>query len=49
MKSMAEAFGQEATHAPQAMQEAASMARSAFEGGTGSVFASGALPVRTLT
>ena len=49
MKSAAEAFGQAATHAPQPMQAAASMARSAPVFGTRIAFASGALPVRTVT
>ncbi len=44
-KSMAEAFGQAATQAPQPMQAAASMARSAFSLGTGMALASGALPI----
>ena len=44
-KSMAEAFGQAATQAPQPMQAAASMARSAFSLGTGKALPSGARPV----
>ena len=46
VKSMAEAFGQAATQAPQPMQAAASMASSASGFGTGMALASGALPVR---
>ena len=49
VKSMAEAFGQAATQAPQPMQAAASMARSAASLGTGIALPSGALPVRTET
>ena len=45
MKSMAEAFGQAATQAPQPMQAAASIARSAFSFGTGIALPSGAPPV----
>ena len=45
MKSMAEAFGQAATHAPQPMHAAASIARSAFSFGIGIALASGAPPV----
>src|SRR2546422_1346781 len=45
--SMAEALGHAATQAPQPMQAAASIARSAWRFGTSSVFASGALPVRS--
>src|SRR5512143_3934606 len=46
-KSMAEALGQAATQAPQPMQAAASMARSARSAGTGRELASDALPVLT--
>ena len=49
VNSMAEAFGQAATQAPQPMQAAASMAGSASVFGTGMALASGALPVRTET
>ena len=49
VKSEAEAFGQAATQAPQPMQAAASMARSAASLGTGMALPSGALPVRTET
>ena len=45
--SMAAAFLQEATQAPQPMQAAASIARSAAARGTGRELASGALPVLT--
>ena len=44
-KSEAEALGQAATQAPQPMQAAASMARSAFSLGTGMALPSGAQPV----
>jgi hypothetical protein len=44
VKSMAEAFGQAATQAPQPMHSAASIARSASSFGTGIALASGALP-----
>jgi len=44
---MAEALGQAATQAPQPMQAAASMARSASVLGTGMALPSGALPVGT--
>ena len=44
-KSMAEALGQAATQAPQPMQAAASMARSAFSLGIGMALPSGAPPV----
>src|SRR6478735_8696553 len=47
VNSAADAFGQAATHAPQAMQAAASKASSEFGLGTGSEFASGAAPART--
>ena len=47
-KSMALAFLHAATQAPQPMHWAASIARSAFSLDTGMLFASGALPVRTL-
>ena len=47
VNSMAEAFGQAATQAPQPMQAAASMARSASALGTGIALPSGALPVGT--
>ncbi len=47
VNSIAEAFGQAATQAPHPIQAAASIARSASGLGTGSVFASGALPVET--
>ncbi len=43
--SIALAFGQAATQAPQPMQAAASMARSASRFGTGEACASGAVPV----
>jgi len=43
---MADAFGHAATHAPQPMHAAASIARSAAGFGTRIEFASGALPVR---
>ena len=46
VKRAAAAFGQEATQAPQPMQAAASMARSASGLGTRIAFASAALPVR---
>ena len=46
---MAEALGQAATQAPQPMQAAASMARSAFGFGTRIALPSGALPVDTET
>src|SRR5687768_1381712 len=45
----AEAFLHEATHAPHAMQAAASIAASASSRGTGTELASGALPVLTET
>ena len=45
VKSIAEAFGQAATQAPQPMQAAASMARSAFSLRIGIALPSGALPV----
>ncbi len=48
-KSIAEAFGQAATHAPQPTQAAASMERSAAGFGIRMAFPSGALPVATLT
>ena len=48
-KSMADAFLQAATHAPQPMQAAASMARSCDALGMGIVFPSGAWPVFTET
>ncbi len=48
-KSMAEALGQAATQAPQPMQAAASMARSALSFEIGMALPSGALPVRTET
>ena len=44
VNSIAEAFGQAATQAPQPMQVAASIARSAFGFGTGMALASGAPP-----
>ena len=47
VKSMAEPFGQAATHAPQPMQAAASNARSALSLGTSCECASGAAPVLT--
>ncbi len=47
MNSEAEAFGHMATQAPQPMQAAASMARSAFSLGTRMALPSGALPVAT--
>jgi len=47
-KRLADAFGQAATHAPQPMHAAASIARSASALGTGSVLASAALPVRAV-
>src|SRR5579884_2280799 len=46
--SIAEALGQAATQAPQPMHCAASIASSASRLGTGTAFASGALPVRTV-
>ena len=49
VKSMADAFGQAAAQAPQPMQAAASMARSAWGFGTGIEFASGADPARAAT
>ena len=49
VNSMAEAFGQAATHAPQPMQAAASMAVSASGLGTGMALASGAPPVLAVT
>ncbi len=49
VNSMAEAFGQAATHAPQPMHAAASMARSASSLRTGIALASGAPPVATET
>ena len=48
-KSIAAAFGQAATQAPQPMQAAASMASSACSRGTGIALASGAAPVCVLT
>ena len=45
MKSIAEAFGQAATQAPQPMHAAASKARSALRFSTGTEWASGAEPV----
>ena len=48
VNSIADALGQAATHAPQAIHAAASMARSAFSLGTGIALASGALPVGAL-
>ena len=45
VNSAAEAFGHAATHAPQPMQAAASMARSASSFGTRIALPSGALPV----
>ena len=45
--SIADAFGQAATQAPQPMQAAASIARSASSFGTGIALASGAQPVST--
>ena len=45
VKSMAEAFGQAATQAPQPMQAAASKANSARSFGTRMAFASCAAPV----
>src|SRR5579859_2763855 len=49
VNSIAEAFGQAATHAPQPMQVALSKARSASALGTGVACASGALPVGAVT
>src|SRR5262245_45233375 len=49
VKSDADALGQAATQAPQPMQAAASIARSAFSLGTGRELPSGALPVGALT
>ena len=46
VKSMAEAFGHAAAHAPQPMQAAASIARSESDLGTKIEFASGAEPAR---
>src|SRR5438874_10053638 len=46
VKSIAEPLGQAAAHAPQPMQAAASIARSALCLATGIEFASGAEPVR---
>jgi hypothetical protein len=46
---MALAFGQAATHAPQLMHSAASIARSCIGLATGRVFPSGVPPVFTLT
>src|SRR2546423_7861947 len=46
VKSIADAFGQAAAHAPQPMQAAASIERSASDLETGSEFASGAEPAR---
>jgi hypothetical protein len=48
VKSMAAAFGQEATHAPQPMHAAASKAVSAASFETRTALASGALPVGAL-
>ena len=47
MNSIALAFGQAATHAPQPMHSAAWKARSAAGFGTGIAWASGAEPVLT--
>ncbi len=47
VNSIAEAFGHTATHAPQPMHAAASIAESAASFETGIAFASGALPVLT--
>ena len=49
VKSIAEAFGHAATHAPQPMHAAAANARSASSFATGTDAASGADPVLTLT
>src|SRR5947208_13825117 len=49
VNSEAEALGQAATQAPQPMQAAASMARSAAGLGTGIALPSGALPLGTET
>src|SRR2546425_12193031 len=49
VKSIADAFGHAAAHAPQPMQAAASIARSASCFGIGVEFASGAEPARAET
>ena len=49
VNSIAEAFLQAATHAPQPIQAAASMALSCLSRGTGIAFPSGACPALTET
>jgi hypothetical protein len=49
VNSIAEPLGQAATHAPQPMQAAASMARSACSLGIGTALASGAEPTLAVT